>query len=506
MCKFKSSADLGHRRCWCGSPTISGTPVGHPNGAKLVLAVKERNLPDDYVAVARRYKRPQCLAKAQPKSVRVATLQKPPHFNHTVAIDGFYTQWKEEKKAVLTVLDEFSRYEMDMLISEENAEMEIALLNSSWMMRFGFPKVLRRDASGPHQGAQFAEWASQHGMVLELIPRGAHRRLGILERNHAVRRKMLETFGAEVPEASLEEALRATCHQRNRLSSVKGSSPAAIAFGRVPSEGGKSDYPGPESFHDSSDQAKINKICEAAAVAFHRANQDLAIRTAFLHSARVEEDELFAGDYVFYWKPQTNKLDPFRWRGPCMVVAVEPMPYRSSMIYWIARGSSLVRATRQQLRYETVPERYERQSKPDYLPSMQKPLQQRLLEALRPVRGRVRAVDLSSMPLDDDLLGGPSSTDAPGDDDDDDDAPAHARPSRQLQKDSQPAPDATTVATTVDDATAPGGVWTDPGPPAETSTCRTRTRSRSSRPIWSCALEAETPQALSTLCSTTSQC
>ena len=44
------------------------------------------------------------------------------------------------------------------------------------------------------------------------------------------------------------------------------------------------------------------------------------------------------------------------------------------MMYWIVHGSSLVRATRQQLRFETVPERYERQSKPAYLESVQKPL------------------------------------------------------------------------------------------------------------------------------------
>ena len=82
------------------------------------------------------------------------------------------------------------------------------------------------------------------------------------------------------------------------------------------------------------------------------------------------------GDYVYYWKPQTHKLDPFRWRGPAMVVSVEASIDRKTIIYWIVHGSSLVRATRQQLRFETVPERYECQSKPAYLESVQKPLQQ----------------------------------------------------------------------------------------------------------------------------------
>eukprot|EP00435_Cladocopium_sp_Y103_P017933 s4786_g4.t1 len=217
-------------------------------------------------------------------------------------------------------------YKVDMEIKEETAEMEIALFESTWAKSFGFPVVLRLDASGPHQGEKFAEWASTHGMHLDLIPCGARHRLGILERNHAVRRRMLEIFKKEMPEVSFEKALLVTGHQRNRLSSVKGS----------------------------------------------------------------------WWVYVFYWKPQTHKLDPFRWRGPAIAVSVEPSMDRKTMVYWIVHGSSLVRATRQQLRFEMVPERYERQSKPSYLPSMKKPLTTRLLEALKPVRGPVRAIDLCS--------------------------------------------------------------------------------------------------------------
>ena len=127
-------------------------------------------------------------------------------------------------------MDEFSRYEVDMEIKEETADMEIALFESTWSRSFGFPKVLRLDASGPHQGQQFADWASAHGMYMDLIPRGAHHRLGILERNHAVRRRMLEIFHKDMPELDFEQAILVTCHQRNRLSSVKGATPATLAF------------------------------------------------------------------------------------------------------------------------------------------------------------------------------------------------------------------------------------------------------------------------------------
>ena len=327
--------------------------LGHPNGSKLVLAVKARHLPNEYVQVARRYKCPTCLARTQPKNVRVATLHKAPHFNHSVAIDTFYLEWDGKQRAVFTIMDEFNRYEIDMEIKEETADMEIALFESTWSRSFGFPKVLRLDASGPHQGAQFAEWASAHGMFLDLIPRGAHHKLGILERNHAVRRRMLEIFHRDMPEMDFEKAILVTCHQRNRLSSVKGATPATLAFGYIPSEGGNFDEPGPEHFGDSADLAQVMEVKQKAAQAFHSANFDLAVRSAALARSRVEEDELMVGDYVYYWKPQTHKLDPFRWRGPAMVVSVEASIDRNTMIYWIVHGSSLVRATRQQLRFET---------------------------------------------------------------------------------------------------------------------------------------------------------
>ena len=42
------------------------------------------------------------------------------------------------------------------------------------------------------------------------FPGGAHHRLGILERNHTVRRKILETFKAELPDCKFETGLLVT--------------------------------------------------------------------------------------------------------------------------------------------------------------------------------------------------------------------------------------------------------------------------------------------------------
>ena len=118
----------------------------------------------------------------------------------------------------------------------------------------------------------------------------------------------------------------------------------------------------------------------------------------------------------------TGNLRPTSWIPTAGVGHVWSLQLNSSnhktQIYWIVHGSSLVRATRQQLRWETAPERYERQAAPAHAFNLKKPLAERLLEALKPVRGPVRAVDIAAKaqsPDDFPFLGDQSSADASGD-------------------------------------------------------------------------------------------
>ena len=123
------------------------------------------------------------------------------------------------------------------------------------------------------------------------------------------------------------------------------------------------------------------------------------------------------GDYVFYWKPQAHKLDPFRWHGPALVVSVEASLDRKTMVYWIVHGSSLVRTTRQQLRFESIPERNERQSRPGHLKNMKRPFDRATAGSIQACESR--AIDIASKaqnPEDFPQLGGTMpAAHAPGD-------------------------------------------------------------------------------------------
>ena len=85
-----------------------------------------------------------------------------------------------------------------------------------------------------------------------------------------------------------------------------------MAFGYIPSEDGIIDKSEPESFGDQADLPRILEIKQKAAIAFHKANQDLALRAAALYRLRINEDEFFVENWVLYWKPEIPKFDPFR--------------------------------------------------------------------------------------------------------------------------------------------------------------------------------------------------
>ena len=99
--------------------------------------------------------------------------------------------------------------------------MELALFDSTWAKSFGYPKIIRMDASGPHQGELFAEWASNHGIKVNLIPSWCSSPAWNFGKEPCRETKDAGNFQGRSSNCSFEQALLATAHQRNRLSSVK---------------------------------------------------------------------------------------------------------------------------------------------------------------------------------------------------------------------------------------------------------------------------------------------
>ena len=154
-------------------------------------------------------------------------------FNDTVDIDVFHLLWNDEKKLILSILDEYSRYEVDAVLTKEDAHEEIQALENSWISWAGPPRVLRLDMAGWHMSNHFKEWAGRHAIKLDFVPKESHFMLEIVERNHAVRREQIDIYHDLMPNDDLKTAVLVTCNQRNRLRGVRGSTPATIALGQL---------------------------------------------------------------------------------------------------------------------------------------------------------------------------------------------------------------------------------------------------------------------------------
>ena len=380
--------------------------LGHPGRERLLEAVRSSQLGPQVLQAARGYRCSVCEQHSTNALARPGALPSTTAFNQTLLVDTFYVRWNGAKKAVLAMMDAFSRFEQMAHIKDDLPETEIELLETHWLRWAGAPSTLKTDASGAHMSESFLSWTDNRGVRLVIIPKDAHYRLGAMERAHAVRRAQLSKMHSEEPSLPLEKAVVLAAEQRNRLRTVHGSSPAAIVFGQLPPGHGMDDEPFSAAAGDHGAQRANERARALAAAAFHEANSDRALRASFLARGRADLPSYPVGSYVYYYRAQgsgagSGKLSPMgRWRGPALVCAVEEPSAAGpgAITYWLAHGSSLVRCAPEQLRAELPPERARRLH---HAPASEAllPVMDQVRSALRPVRGPVRSLDLTSHPV-----------------------------------------------------------------------------------------------------------
>ena len=381
--------------------------LGHPGAERFLRALKDAKMDESIIQCARSYKCDIC-QEAKPKKLdHPASLPQANHFNELLEADVFHVKWSENggKQKVLAILDVFSRYEINAVVERETEEEELQVLENQWIQIFGPPKRFRTDSSGAHMSQKYLDYFDKYGIKLILVPKDAHSRMGAVERLHAVRRLQILKMQKEIPEISLADAVRVCCQQRNRLRSVQGSSPCQIVFGHNPFGEGLLDEPTDERPRDASTLQQDQHLRYIAGKAFYEANHSELLRRSLLARARTDPERLQLGEYAYYWRQGEQKLEA-RWRGPALIVAVEPRTDGTQLpsVYWLAHGSSLIRAAAGNVRPEVEREKVVRlQTMPDT--ALSASVRARVQAALNPVQGPVRFLDIT---------GGTSFADAKG--------------------------------------------------------------------------------------------
>lgn len=167
---------------------------GHPSAQALGAALKAMNADPDWVSCAKLYVCEYCLSRQKTKSVRIVALPRATSFNQVVDIDVFHLLWSEKRRRVLTIMDEHSRFEVDAPVKNETAKTITKSIGKYWIACAGAPEMIRADMAGAHMSQEFRDWAENRGIKLQLIAEGVHHQLGMLERNHQVRREQLAIY------------------------------------------------------------------------------------------------------------------------------------------------------------------------------------------------------------------------------------------------------------------------------------------------------------------------
>ncbi|CAK0856800.1 unnamed protein product [Prorocentrum cordatum] len=323
--------------------------LGHPSNAALATAMKHAKAPAEWLQCARLFQCEVCLSRQRPRAVRVAVLPKANRFNEVVNTDVYYVTWKNKERNILAMMDEFTRYEVDYPIAKETFKKEVQLFQKLWISWVGKPDTMRMDMAGSHTSRKMHQWMSKHDIALDLIPKGARHKLGLMERNHAVRREQLSKYHLQFPDDSLKTALRMTASQRNILRSVHGYSPATLVLGTQPKVPGAlcdEDFGLAEQAALVDPKSEVHEMMvrrAAAGTALIEANCSRAVRAALLARSRPTRREYQIGEWVYFWRPEMSTgMEKCHWHGPALVVAVESKVNEDDVMHasvvWVTHG------------------------------------------------------------------------------------------------------------------------------------------------------------------------
>eukprot|EP00913_Durusdinium_trenchii_P017657 g16596.t1 len=127
--------------------------LGHPGRDRLVVAVRDAELGEELVKVAKAYKCDVCQNFTNKKTAKPASLPQASSFNELLEMDVFHIKWNDEKRRILAIIDIYSRYEMNAVVASETEKEELGILDQ-WINAFGCPSKIRADASGAHMSEQ----------------------------------------------------------------------------------------------------------------------------------------------------------------------------------------------------------------------------------------------------------------------------------------------------------------------------------------------------------------
>ena len=325
--------------------------LGHPRKEVLLKLLEGKQVSEKVREAIQSLHCPHCQNYGIKKGVSPASVERAENFNQVVQADVMWIELDKKKRvAILSMVDECTRYMAARIVSDEKSPSLIKALERSWIRFHGPMQQLKVDEYAGWGSDAFATWAENHDIELKISPGQVHTRTSVVERRHQLLRRAVQIYMDDNEIAgvdALHEALNWVVPSLNEHTFVNGFTPTQLAMGRQPAVPGlmSEERTNPPQLSEGQHLQEILKCRSQAQQACAKADVDVRLRRALLRQYRGQDEELVAGERCLYWRESTDRFHTIKWKGPAVVVAVQLDPDTGNVdTYWLAHGTVLIRA------------------------------------------------------------------------------------------------------------------------------------------------------------------
>lgn len=327
----------------------------HPSPEQLSAVLKTQGCrPEVYQAVFD-MECPTCASCQKPKISRPSSLKDSLDFNDKVFIDGI--SWTAKNGVMYHfyhLLDQATNYHVAIPAPSRSADQAISKVSDAWFLWAGPPNALIMDAATEFTSEEFGNFLQRHEVKGITTSPHAHWQNGRCERHGQILQNMLNKLDHESPITTFKEfqqALIQCTHAKNTLSIRAGFAPEVLVFGKCSKLPGSVVSSEDVSAHASANRDDAQGIAfrqnlalrERARIAFHRADNDMALRRACLRRTRPDRQGYDVGEWVMMWQPQ--KENNGYWFGPLKIIQQE-----KNLSVWATAGGKLHRRAPEHVR------------------------------------------------------------------------------------------------------------------------------------------------------------
>ena len=270
----------------------------HPSPEQLSMVLRNQGARPEITQAVFDMPCETCASHKQPKIARPSTLKHELDFNDKIFIDG--VTWKSKAGKMFHfyhILDQATNYHVATPAPNRAADQAAQSVSENWFQWAGPPNMIVTDAGTEFTSEHFSEFLQRFDVKSVTAALHAHWQNGRSERHGQILQTMLNKIDHEMPiqtYGDLQQALVQCTHAKNTLSIRRGFSPEILVFGkssRVPGSLASCENVSSLASTDREDAhgiafRKSLALRERARAAFHAADNDQALRRAYLRRSR----------------------------------------------------------------------------------------------------------------------------------------------------------------------------------------------------------------------------